>query len=389
MAPWFAKNGCDVRVISAVPYYPEWESHPEYSPTRYHKEVSENLTVWRCPLYIPSRVTLVRRILLLLSFTFSSLPILFRQLFWKPDIIIVVEPVFFTTPAALIFSFLTRAKAWLHIQDFEIDAMLNLGLARIPSWLTNTILATEKFLMRRFDYVSSISYKMLERANAKTEKPEVPAIFFPNWVDTQHMYLEKRTGYYRKLWSIDQDTTVVLYSGNLGNKQGLDIIIEAARKLQSENMVFLIIGNGTYKDELLAMSQQSGLNNIQFHPLQPFEKLPELLAEADIHLVIQKRGASDIVMPSKLTSILAAGGRAIVTADLDTELGILAGEHPGVFDLIEPEDSGVLTNAILSASSKCTEEGRINLTAREYAEKYLASDMILSNIHNQITKLLR
>jgi colanic acid biosynthesis glycosyl transferase WcaI len=91
--------------------------------------------------------------------------------------------------------------------------------------------------------------------------------------------------------------------------------------------VFLIVGQGTGKARLLDRVQRDGLRNVLFAPLQAYDDLPALLASADAHLVIQKRGVADAVLPSKLTNILAVGGNAIITADPDTTLGRLCEEH--------------------------------------------------------------
>ena len=124
-------------------------------------------------------------------------------------------------------------------------------------------------------------------------------------------------------------------------------MIEAAERLQQrEELVFLIVGEGVGKRRRVEMAERKALRNVQFAPLQPYEALPVLLASADCHLVIQKRGAADAVLPSKLTNILTAGGNAVITADADTTLGVLCRAHPGIAVRAEPESVSALIEGI-------------------------------------------
>jgi colanic acid biosynthesis glycosyl transferase WcaI len=108
--------------------------------------------------------------------------------------------------------------------------------------------------------------------------------------------------------------------------------------------------------------------------LQSYEALPALLKMADCHLVIQKRGAADAVLPSKLTNILAVGGNAVITAEADTELGQLCEQYPGIAVCVEPESVDALSDGI----ARCLLLPSDNKTAREYAERMLDKESVLS-----------
>ncbi|MGJ0486529.1 MAG: glycosyltransferase WbuB [Methylomicrobium sp.] len=378
MCDWLAARGHEVRVITAPPYYPEWRIGGGYSAWTYRKEQLNSVNVLRCPLFVPNRPTTLTRLLHLASFALSSLPAVLSQWRWKPDVIITVEPTFFCVPAALLLSRLTGAKSLLHIQDFELDAMLGLGLAKNGRLKTAVCQAVESFFMRRFSAVSSISHSMLARARNKTRQ-SVPLHFFPNWVDTDFIKPEVDASDFRRRWVLSDTSKIILYSGNLGKKQGLDLLLQAAKHLSSEpDVLFLVLGEGAEKQNLIEQAEQLELNNVRFDSLQPYQDLPALMALADVHLVIQKKGAADAVLPSKLTTILAAGGYALITAEAETELGILCEQYPGIAERVEPENLEQFVTSLKSMLNAAkTGRPRVNMKARQYALENLGKEAIL------------
>ena len=128
--------------------------------------------------------------------------------------------------SSLLVSRLAGAKSWLHIQDFEVDAAFGLGILK-SEWLRKAVLHVERRLMRRFDRVSTISHTMLEKLIEKGVDSD-KAVFFPNWADVSTIFPLENGSLLRKQLSIPADKMVALYSGNMGEKQGLEIILEAA-----------------------------------------------------------------------------------------------------------------------------------------------------------------
>ena len=379
MAAWLAAQGHEVRVITAPPYYPDWKVWQGISTWRFNKRQEAGVTVIRCPLYVPAKPTAIKRLLHLASFSLTSALALFAQLRWKPELVILVVPTLFCAPQALAVAKLTGAKSVLHIQDYEVDALFGLSIAkgeRLKRWA----FAIERAVLRAFDRVSTISSGMLQRAAEKGVAKE-QLRFFPNWSETARFHNVPRDPQLLRRLGVDPDKRVLLYSGNIGEKQGLESVIEAAQRLaQRPELVFLVVGEGAGKARLLAMSQQRGLNNVVFAPLQSYEDLPALLASADCHLVIQKRGAADAVLPSKLTNILAVGGNALITAEPETSLGLLCAEYPGIATLIEPES----VDALVSGIERVLAMPVPNTIATGYACEYLDKDQILTRFLSEI-----
>src|SRR6185437_6951691 len=131
MAEWLAARGHGVRVVTAPPYYPAWRVRRDYRAWSYKTEpgtMPDGVRVYRCPVYVPRRPSGRTRLLHLGSFMLSSLPIMLSQTHWRPDVVLTVEPTLMSSVAGLMAARMAEAVAWLHIQDFEVDAAYVLGL---------------------------------------------------------------------------------------------------------------------------------------------------------------------------------------------------------------------------------------------------------------------
>jgi colanic acid biosynthesis glycosyl transferase WcaI len=306
-----------------------------------------------------------------------------RQAPWRPDIIWVVEPALFTAPTAVLFSKLTGAKCWLHVQDFEVDAAFEMGLIRGRA-LRRTVSAAERFLLRQFSCVSTISYKMLALAERKGVDRRRLALF-RNWVDVGHIVPRDGVNRFRTSLRIAADQVVALYSGNMGAKQGLEVLADAARDLQEDKRImFVFCGDGVGRADLA--SRCSGLPNVIMIPLQPKEDLPELLSMADIHLLPQRADAADLVLPSKLTGMLASGRPVVATAQSDTELGSLI-ETAQCGLLAPPGDSRALVSAIQMLAADATRRTAMGRAGRNYAENHLSMDSVLREFEHKLEVL--
>ncbi|MGB3623926.1 MAG: WcaI family glycosyltransferase [Ketobacter sp.] len=381
MAEWLAKAGCEVDVITAPPHYPEWKVHKGFSRFSYSRKRVNGVNVTRCPTFIPRHPNVVRRLIHLLSFAISSSIALFGKIFRKPDVVFVVQPTLFCVPLALLFCKLVGAKSILHIQDFEIDAMFGLELTKSSkrNRRLRFVSRMETYLLTKFDIVSSISYSMLAKARVKGVA-ENRLLYFPNWSDTEFINPSVDSRELRKSWGVEAHEKIVLYAGNIGAKQGLESVLDAAHAFQRsdlEDVRFFIVGEGAHSERLRKLAKEMGLSNLEFKPLQDWENVPKMLAMADVHLVVQRKGVADAVLPSKLTNILSAGGHAIVTADENTELFKIVRKYPGVYTCISPEKSDLFISAI-EESLLLSKNQSVNDSAREYAIRFLNKDSILN-----------
>ena len=150
MAAWLVAQGHQVRVVAAPPYYPVWKLDQAYAWPPYRRERWHGVDVWRAPLWVPILPRGMLRILHLLTFAFSSLPLMLWQVLWRPNLVMMVAPALVCAPTACLVARLSGAKAWLHVQDFEVDVAFQMGLLK-NRFLQGIVLWTESWLLRRLE----------------------------------------------------------------------------------------------------------------------------------------------------------------------------------------------------------------------------------------------
>ena len=381
MAAWLVGQGHQVRVVTAPPYYPAWAVSPGYSGRAWRTEVWQGVTVMRCPLWVPHQPGGLKRLLHLASFALTSLPVMLRQVLWRPQVVWVVEPALFCAPTAVAVARLSEAKAWLHVQDFEVDAAFSLGLLR-GAGLRRGVSGAERWLMRRFDVVSTISQRMHQRLLDK-EVDAPKAKLAVNWVDMAQFAKPSPEGMaaYRHELGVPEGAVVALYSGNMGGKQGLEVLADLAKLCPEVQFVFC--GNGAGRADLVARCQ--GLPNVSFMDLQPAERLPDLLATADIHLLPQRADAADLVMPSKLTGMLTSARPVVATAHAGTELATVV-QTCGL--VVPPETPLALAEAVRTLAADPVLRQRLGAAGYAYAQAHLDRDAVLQKFESDLSDLL-
>lgn len=360
-----AARGHDVRVITAPPYYPDWVIPTEYRTRWYRRETLNDVAITRAPIYVPQRPSGGKRLVHHASFFMSSAgPLLATAVRWRPDIVFAVAPSLMSAPMAAIAARAAGATSWLHVQDLEVDAAYELGLLQNKR-ARQLMLKLERTIFRAFDRVSTISRQMMRRLELKGLAPE-RLREVRNWVDTRIIAPGDHATDFRARLNLASGDIVALYSGAMSDKQGLELIIEAAaRTAQSHGHVhYVLCGNGPYRSKLVR--EADGLRNVHFLDLQPAEQFPELLNTANIHLLPQKAQAADLVLPSKISGMLASGRPIVVMAEPDTGIAM---ETAGAGLVIAPGDSGRLADAVITLAEDSALRARLGQAARMRAEQ--------------------
>lgn len=391
MAAWFAARGHNVSVITGYPYYPEWKLAPEYKSTAYREECWQNVRICRIPHYIPrdGRVTSVRRMMVDLSLIISSTWNWLRVLVCreKPHVIIAVCPPLLSGVLPCVVGAMRGIPVIYHVQDFQLDAAVNLGMVR-PGLVTRVLGWLERRIVRSASRVSSITPAMCRRAAAKGAAQD-RILEFPNWSDINAIRPIKGNTTFRSELNVHPNQMLVMYAGAMGRKQGLELVIDAARNLAADaRFHFVMVGSGSDADELRKAAMAAGVKNMSFLPLQPVERLGEMLGSADVHLIVQRARAADLVMPSKLTNILAAGRPSVATAEVDTALfDTIVGANTGL--AVPPGDVSALTQALLKLAADPGLRMELGRNARSYAELNLDRDAVLFRFENEMEQLVK
>ncbi|WP_440133028.1 WcaI family glycosyltransferase [Chitinophaga sancti] len=386
MMQWLAEKGYDCTVITTYPYYPHWKIQAPYEQQGhwYKKEIQQGLTVYRCPQYIPAAPSGMKRVLMDASFFLAAFFRLFILLFTRKfDVVMVVVPPFHLGFLGLLYKWIRGARLLYHIQDLQIEAARDLQMIR-SRWLINTLFRMERFILHRADLLSSISEGMMRKIGAKSGRE---IFFFPNWVALSYFFPINERQQLKAGFGFRAEDKVILYSGAIGEKQGLESILDVAMTMQDDpRLKFLICGAGPYKTTLENKARSMSLQNVIFYPTQASSHFNRFLNMADIHLVIQKANAADLVMPSKLTTILAVEGLALITANEGTSLYELVRTHElGI--VVAAENQQALHEGLLQALNE--DSGHITSRAGDYARNFLAIDSIMTSFEGNAIKASR
>ncbi len=375
LGAWLQARGHAVTVLTAPPYYPAWHVPEAYRRPAWRREWLDGVEVLRAPLYAPARVTGKGRVLHELSFGASCLA-WWPALWARPwDAILAVCPLL---QSGLIPALLARRRQVpfiFHVQDLQLDAARDLAIIRQPL-LFALLERLERFLFTRAQAVTTISRAMAARIKDKGV-PAARIHLLPNWADLEDIKPGERRNALRTELGLG-DEVMVLYAGNMGEKQGLEVILEAAALTRHDpNIRYVCVGEGAARKRLMDRARRLALDRVSFLPLQSRDRFPLLLAAADLHLIVQKQRASDLVMPSKLGNILAAGRAFIATALPETELGRVTLESRAGL-LVPPEDAGSLAQAIMNLARDRAARRKMGVRARKFAEAGLGRDKILA-----------
>jgi len=361
-----AARGHHVTVCTAVPYYPEWRVASEYRRRPFAREQHAGVDIRRCPIYVPRRVTPVRRVLFEASFIASAF---LRSMFCRPpDLLVVVSPPLGLAVAAVVLARLWGVPYVFHVEDLQPDAALDLGMmprGRVAS----ALFAIERLAYRRAALVSTITGAMRGRIIGKGVRPDKVALF-AGWSDPECFALpiESSDTTLRTELRLG-DAFVVLHIGNMGVKQGLDVVLGAAELTRkAPDLVYVLLGDGAVRAALGDAVRASGLSNVRIMSLLPQDRFLRLLATAEICLVTQQRVVADIVFPSKVLALLAAGKPVIASVSRSSEVARVIRES-GAGDVVEPEDPGALSAAIGRLRADRERRRRTAADGRAYAQR--------------------
>jgi colanic acid biosynthesis glycosyl transferase WcaI len=212
-------------------------------------------------------------------------------------------------------------------------------------------------------------------------------LLFPNWVDTQFLKPVPRDNAFREYYGIGRDKFIVLYAGNIGEKQGVDILVDVSLlTIDRTDIIYLIVGEGAGFNRLRQKLQDIKTEQIRLLPLQPREMLPLMLGAADLSLIIQKKGVGDFLMPSKLWNIMGSSRPVVAAAQADCELARCI-QKSGCGEVVPPEDPKLLAKGILKFYDNPVLRERCGSSGRAFVETHLSYEKVMADFEKVLLSL--
>ena len=373
LANYFNDKGIEVHVITGFPYYPAWKISSSYkSKKTFYKENNNGINIYRYKQYVPQNPTFFKRVLHLVDFTIGSFFNLFK--IKKTDVVLCIVP--FTTSIFLgkFLSKLKGAKLWVHVQDFEFEAVMDSNIVKNKnnnSIFFRFLFWTERKLFNSAHLASTISTAMMLKLSEKM-KTGKKKVLLPNWVDLDFINPEKsQTHSY-----LDSKKFKILYSGNIGEKQDWDFFIRFATILKEDVAIELVVVGDGSKREWLEKKIVNFKNVSIYNPVH-YSDLSDLLCSADLHILFQKNNVIDTVMPSKILAMMASQKPSLITGNLKSEVYSIVKKSNGgeYFNSIEVDKIIKFTRLLKADTNLAYKHGE---NARNYVSLNFSKEEVLS-----------
>jgi colanic acid biosynthesis glycosyl transferase WcaI len=376
-AEHLAAVGHEVEVCTTFPYYPDWKVPPEYSGKLGLKEKRNGVSIVRSYSYIPNPVTTLRRILFEASFIIG---VTLRALLCKrPDVLLVVSPPLGLTATAILLSRLWSIPYVFDVEDLQPDSASDLGM--LPRWAVRLLYKVENAAYRHARLVTTLTPSMRQKIIDKGFREDQVELLEPRMDDSLIDLQPEEGDEFRRRYDLGEKF-LVTHSGNMGVKQGLDVILDAAALNRADDsMLFLCVGNGAECERIKRRAAELDLGNVRFLPLLDETDFRGLMAASNVCLVTQQRSVSEIVFPSKIVTYLAAGRPMVASVNPECEVARITRES-GAGRVVEAEDPVALLQAIRELRSADLRKAGEN--ARAYACMRWSSGRVLGHLERSL-----
>jgi colanic acid biosynthesis glycosyl transferase WcaI len=364
LAEELVKRGHQVTVIAAVPHYPSGTVPEEFRKKLIQRSKENGVEVIRVRVPSVKRASLWRRILQYVCYQFGAT---WAGLGLHYDAAFVANPALWVLLPYTCLVFFRRKPSIFSVHDVYPDVGITLGIFR------NKFVSAAVGSLERFCLKYSFSIRIL----SESFKPGVQALGVPesklvliyDWVDTTLIKPLPKDNSFTQEYLL-KEKFVVLYAGNLGLSQGLEHVLIAADRLADHaDLQFVFVGDGAGKELLFAQVEQKKLKNVQLIPFQPRQRLPEVLASADIALISLKKGVGTGSLPSKTFSSMASGRPVIACVDEGSETwNLIQRAEAGL--CVPPENPAELSNTIIALKRDPALRERLGRNGRVWAEQH-------------------
>jgi colanic acid biosynthesis glycosyl transferase WcaI len=361
-----AAQGHQVTVVTAFPYYPDWRVWNGYRGSLRRREIINKVLVHRVAHYIPYKPSrLVERLTYDFTFTISAF---IAALFTGPsDVIYCSCPPPTVALAAYVLGKIKGAPYVIKLTDMASDAALATGILK-EGLVMRMAQALEGFLYRKARTVICLCQGFIEKLTVRGTPAEKFRLI-PDWGDTEQIRPIESNGAFRSENGFGSDQFLILHSGNMGKKQGLINVVNAAEySREASDLAWVLVGQGEDLPALkLAIEERAP--NVSLLPLQPVASMPQMYAAADVLLLNQIAAMEDAVIPCKLLTYMAAG-RPIVAAVSGNSEAARVIRHANCGVIVEAEDPEALSAAVRSLKDDPKLRSQLGANARTYAEEH-------------------
>ncbi len=374
----WAAAGHEVHVVTSLPWYREHRVEREWRRRPVRTERTPWGSVRRVHPFPTDKTNIPARAAGFAGLTsLMTLGAVFRRV--RADVVFAMSPPLTLGLAGWVVARIRRVPYVFNVQDVfpdvasELGVMTNRRLVGLCRWL-------ERFSYRRSDAVTVLSDDLRDNLVVKLGPADGNRLVrvIPNFVDVARIQPAPRSeepGSYRHEHGLVAKT-VVMYAGNVGFSQSLGLVVDAAHHFAAagrRDVVFVINGGGSARADL--ERDAAGLDNLVFVDFQPAERLAEVLAAADIHLVTLRTGLAKSSVPSKFYSILASGRPVIASVDAQSELARIV-ERSGCGLAVPPDDPGALIDAVGALADDAAARRRAGAAGRAVVEEWMSAPAV-------------
>ena len=358
-------DDAEVTVVTGFPHYPQWSRYADYRGIQDRSE-DHGVDLRRVTHWIPNPPRGLRRLLSEISFGLHQMNVPWSS----PEVAVLVSPALFASAmCALRLRFPRRIPHVVWIQDLYSHGMMETGEGTgLAVRIARTV---ERWLLRSADLVVTIHPHMAERVHRDLDVPATHIRVIPNWAHVERTPATRDQARERLGWS--PGPRMVLHAGNMGRKQGLGTVVEAARLAheRGEDITFLMLGDGA---ERAALEEAAGdLPTIRFVDPLPADSFMDALAAADVLLVNELQGVKEMAAPSKLTSYFAAGRPVLAAVHPEgTVASILHAARAGA--VVNNGDPAALLDGALGLLDDAPARERAGENATAYWRANLSED---------------
>lgn len=375
-------NGVHVDVLTAMPNYPKMEIFAEYKKGKINEETIDGIRVFRSRIYVSHSKSIIARLLNYFSFVYTS----YRRgrKLGSYDFLMVESPPLFLGYSAMRLSKKLKAKLIFNVSDLWPESAEKLGI------VTNQRLLKVAYNLERKCYEKS--YLITGQTNGivqdiLTRFPDKKVFWLPNGVDLSYYNPEVISPEgFREKYNFSQDQILFFYGGILGHAQGLEIILHAAKQLESyQDAQFILQGSGPEKESLESLKQELGVKNVHFLPPVPKAEMPGILKEIDVALVpLKKLDLFQGAIPSKVFEALSMEVPLLLGVDGEARQHFIDKADAGLF--FEPENKADLVEKINYLLENRDEIKRLGANGRKYVMEHFNRNKIANDFHEVLLK---